>query len=55
MLIGLLLVLLEALKFYNVDNLSGYIFCKILWWWGEGMTAGEKIKTEGKRGGKGKR
>ena len=35
---------------------QGYIFCKILWWWG---AAGKKMKTEGlgekmKKKGKGK-
>ena len=33
---------------YNPTRLpQGYIFCKILWWWGGGWLLGIKMKTEG--------
>ena len=41
-------------------GIQGYIFWKILWWWGRGWLLGKKMETEGvgkklKRREKGKR
>ena len=34
---------------FSLTPVQGYIFCKILWWWGEekNWLLGKKIKTEG--------